>query len=224
MSARNARPCGGGACPPSGTFLALCRKAHRLLWRAQLYMAKQRGSEEKVRVYLWRGAEAYDRCGHLESAEEQLDDLLECELSKEQKLEALCFLADVQARGRGGGGRAGGALGGAGRGPGARTAEQGGAAGDPHLLLTCGRVAAVWWFQAGGSGGEFGGGSSRVSRAADAPAPASTARGASAGARSAAGGPDRFTPGPLRWGAHVDVACDALCLLSKKLDHTYGRP
>lgn len=68
------------------------------LWHVQLDMAKQRSSEEKVREYLWRGAEAYDRCGHLESAEEQLHDLLECELTKEQKLEALCFLADVQVR------------------------------------------------------------------------------------------------------------------------------
>lgn len=66
--------------------------------RAQLVLARQLCDVEKVREYLWRGAEAYDRCGHLESAEEQLHELLECELSKEQKLEALCFLADVQAR------------------------------------------------------------------------------------------------------------------------------
>lgn len=66
--------------------------------RAQLGLARQLCDEEKVREYLWRGAEAYDRCGHLESAEEQLHELLDCELSKEQKLEALCFLADVQAR------------------------------------------------------------------------------------------------------------------------------
>ena len=64
----------------------------------QLDLARERDSEEKMREYLWRGAEAYDRCGHLESAEEQLHELLECELSKEQKLEALCFLADVQVR------------------------------------------------------------------------------------------------------------------------------
>ena len=66
--------------------------------RAQMGLARQLCDEEKVREYLWRGAEAYDRCGHLESAEEQLHELLEAELSKEQKLEALCFLADVQAR------------------------------------------------------------------------------------------------------------------------------
>ena len=63
-------------------------------------LARQLCDEEKVREYLWRGAEAYDRCGHLESAAEQLHELLEAELSKEQKLEALCFLADVQARAR----------------------------------------------------------------------------------------------------------------------------
>ena len=69
-----------------------------LVWCVQLELARERESEEKMREYLWRGAEAYDRCGHLESAEEQLHELLECELSKEQKLEALCFLADVQVR------------------------------------------------------------------------------------------------------------------------------
>ncbi|KAK9826861.1 hypothetical protein WJX81_001210 [Elliptochloris bilobata] len=63
-----------------------------------LELARQLKDEEKVREYLWRGAEAYDRCGHLESAEEQLRELLECELSKDQKLEALCFLADVQMK------------------------------------------------------------------------------------------------------------------------------
>ena len=72
--------------------------------RAQMGLARQLCDEEKVREYLWRGAEAYDRCGHLESAEEQLHELLEAELSKEQKLEALCFLADVQARAPGLGG------------------------------------------------------------------------------------------------------------------------
>ena len=69
-----------------------------IMGRPQLGLARELCDEEKVREYLWRGAEAYDRCGHLESAEEQLHELLETELSKEQKLEALCFLADVQAR------------------------------------------------------------------------------------------------------------------------------
>lgn len=41
-------------------------------------------------------ADAYDKAGYLDIAETHLKELLCLELSKEQKLEALCFLADIQ--------------------------------------------------------------------------------------------------------------------------------
>lgn len=41
-------------------------------------------------------ADSYDKAGYLDIAETHLRELLCLELSKEQKLEALCFLADIQ--------------------------------------------------------------------------------------------------------------------------------
>ena len=51
---------------------------------------------EKSREYLWRLADVYDRMACFPHAEAQLRELLELDLSKEQRLEALCFLADIQ--------------------------------------------------------------------------------------------------------------------------------
>ncbi len=62
----------------------------------QLDLAATQGNLEKQREYLWRVADAYDKVGYLDIAETHLKELLCLELSKEQKLEALCFLADIQ--------------------------------------------------------------------------------------------------------------------------------
>lgn len=51
---------------------------------------------EKQREFLWRLGDAYEKGGHLESAEAQLIALLDMPLSEAQRLEALCFLADIQ--------------------------------------------------------------------------------------------------------------------------------
>ena len=56
---------------------------------------------EKAREYLWRLADVYDRMACFPHAEAQLRELLEMNLSKEQRLEALCFLADIQVGVRG---------------------------------------------------------------------------------------------------------------------------
>lgn len=51
----------------------------------------------KVREFLWRLAECHSRRGDLAQAEAQLRELLRMQLaSHEQRLEALCFLADIQ--------------------------------------------------------------------------------------------------------------------------------
>lgn len=67
------------------------------LW-SQLDLAQKEGSELKQREHLWRGAEAYRRIGDLRTAQERLQSLLAMELTEEQHLEALCFLADIQVR------------------------------------------------------------------------------------------------------------------------------
>ncbi len=67
---------------------------------AQLELAAGQGNFEKQREYLWRVADCYDKAGRLDTAQSHLTELLGMDLSKEQKLEALCFLADIQARGR----------------------------------------------------------------------------------------------------------------------------
>ena len=54
---------------------------------------------EKTREYLWRLADVYDRMACFPHAEAQLRELLDLNLSKEQRLEALCFLADIQVTG-----------------------------------------------------------------------------------------------------------------------------
>ena len=64
----------------------------------QLDLAEKAGSELKQREHLWRGAEAYRRIGDLRTAQDRLQSLLAMELTNEQKLEALCFLADIQVR------------------------------------------------------------------------------------------------------------------------------
>jgi hypothetical protein len=51
---------------------------------------------EKAREYLWRLADVYDRMACFPHAEAQLRELMEMDLTKEQRLEALCFLADIQ--------------------------------------------------------------------------------------------------------------------------------
>ncbi len=62
----------------------------------QLELAKEQGLQEKQREFLWRISDSYDKAGYLDIAENHLKELLEGELSEEQKLEALCFLADIQ--------------------------------------------------------------------------------------------------------------------------------
>jgi hypothetical protein len=62
----------------------------------QLELAKEQGLPEKQREILWRISDCYDKAGYLDIAENHLKELLEQELSEEQKLEALCFLADIQ--------------------------------------------------------------------------------------------------------------------------------
>ena len=66
----------------------------------QLRIAKGGGQPArlaKIREFLWRLAECYERMGCLAHAEAQLRELLGMPLaSNEQRLEALCFLADIQ--------------------------------------------------------------------------------------------------------------------------------
>lgn len=62
----------------------------------QLRLAEKSGNLLKQREYRWRSAEAFDRLGEFADAEEQLKALLDMELTKEQHLETLCFLADIQ--------------------------------------------------------------------------------------------------------------------------------
>ena len=66
----------------------------------QLRIARGQGQPArlaKIREFLWRLAECYERMGCLAHAEAQLRDLLGMPLaSNEQRLEALCFLADIQ--------------------------------------------------------------------------------------------------------------------------------
>lgn len=62
----------------------------------QLRLAMKSGDALKQREYLWRSAEAFDRLGEFTDAEEQLKVLLEMDLTKEQYLETLCHLADIQ--------------------------------------------------------------------------------------------------------------------------------
>ena len=66
------------------------------LLSAQLDLAKQQGLLEKQREFLWRISDSYEKAGYLDMAENHLKELLEQELSEEQKVEALCFLADIQ--------------------------------------------------------------------------------------------------------------------------------
>ena len=67
----------------------------------QLELAAGQGNNEKQREYLWRVADCYDKAGRLDTAQGHLQELLGMNLSKEQELEALCFLADIQVGGRG---------------------------------------------------------------------------------------------------------------------------
>ena len=62
----------------------------------QLRLALNGGTLTKQREYFWRLAETCDRLGNMEEAEEHLKTLMDMDLTPEQKLEALCFLADVQ--------------------------------------------------------------------------------------------------------------------------------
>ena len=62
----------------------------------QLRLAQKSGNLLKQREYHWRSAEAFDRLGEFADAEEQLKLLLDMELTKEQYLETLCHMADIQ--------------------------------------------------------------------------------------------------------------------------------
>lgn len=54
-----------------------------------------------MREYLWRIADTYERMACFPHAEAQLRELLEMEITQAQRLEALCFLADIQVRSNG---------------------------------------------------------------------------------------------------------------------------
>ena len=62
----------------------------------QLRLAIKSGNTLKQREYRWRSAEAFDRLGEFTDAEEQLKALQDMDLTKEQYLETLCHLADIQ--------------------------------------------------------------------------------------------------------------------------------
>ncbi len=62
----------------------------------QLRLAIKTRNTLKEREYHWRSAEAFDRLGEFTDAEEQLKALQDMELTKEQYLETLCHLADIQ--------------------------------------------------------------------------------------------------------------------------------
>lgn len=63
----------------------------------QIKLARTKSAVAKQREFLWRLAEAQDRYGDSEAAEQQLIALLKMPLDcDEQRLEALCFLADIQ--------------------------------------------------------------------------------------------------------------------------------
>ena len=74
----------------------ICEWPEMLVCILQLELAKEQGLPEKQREILWRISDCYDKAGYLDIAENHLKELLEQELSEEQKLEALCFLADIQ--------------------------------------------------------------------------------------------------------------------------------
>lgn len=74
----------------------MCKWPEMLVCMLQLELAKEQGLPEKQREILWRISDCYDKAGYLDIAENHLKELLEQELSEEQKLEALCFLADIQ--------------------------------------------------------------------------------------------------------------------------------
>ncbi|KAL0054928.1 hypothetical protein WJX82_004665 [Trebouxia sp. C0006] len=63
-----------------------------------LRLAIKTGNTLKEREYHWRSAEAFDRLGEFTDAEEQLKALQDMELTKEQYLETLCHLADIQVK------------------------------------------------------------------------------------------------------------------------------
>lgn len=63
-----------------------------------LRLAMKTGNTLKEREYHWRSAEAFDRLGEFTDAEEQLKALQDMELTKEQYLETLCHLADIQVK------------------------------------------------------------------------------------------------------------------------------
>lgn len=62
----------------------------------QLRLAIKSGDTLKQREYRWRSAEAFDRLGEFTDAEDQLKALQDMDLTKEQYLETLCHLADIQ--------------------------------------------------------------------------------------------------------------------------------
>ena len=77
----------------SKAFLSI-RSRHVVVM--QLRLAVKSGDTLKQREYMWRSAEAFDRLGEFPDAEEQLKALLDMDLTKEQYLETLCHLADIQ--------------------------------------------------------------------------------------------------------------------------------
>ena len=87
----------GLACKVFQGYLA-CHRLIRADWCSlQVKLARTKSAVEKQREFLWRCAEAEDRLNKLSNAQDHLQTLLAMPLdSDEQRLEALCFLADVQ--------------------------------------------------------------------------------------------------------------------------------
>ena len=86
--ARNAKP-STNPHPPRPTTT----KTH-----SQTRLARAASNDAKEREYLWRTAEARNRAGDLPAAETALRALLSARVTRGQRLEALTFLADVQAK------------------------------------------------------------------------------------------------------------------------------
>jgi hypothetical protein len=62
----------------------------------QLPLARHVNDAPKIREFLWRLADAYDRDGEPAQSEQYLKELLAMTLTKKQELEALTYLADIQ--------------------------------------------------------------------------------------------------------------------------------
>ncbi len=92
--------CCSTASAPSTSWGPRRRRCWSLLPQHRMAVGEVEGrmaNVAKVREFLWRLTECHSRRGDLAQAEAQLRELLRMQLaSHEQRLEALCFLADIQ--------------------------------------------------------------------------------------------------------------------------------